>query len=64
MSRYVVRALSSAKALTVTAVLTLALGIGAVTTMFSVIDAALIRSVPFPHPNRLLVIWQGDHDDL
>jgi len=64
MVRYVVRALSSAKALTVTAVLTLALGIGGVTTMFSVIDAALIRSVPFPHPNRLLVIWQGDHDDF
>ncbi len=63
MIRYVVRALSSARALTVTAVLTLALGIGGVTTMASVIDAALIRSVPFPQPNRLLVIWQGDPND-
>lgn len=64
MIRYVVRALASAKALTVTAVLTLGLGIGGVTTMFSVIDAALIRSVPFPQPNRLLVIWQGDPEDF
>jgi len=63
MVRYAVRALSQAKGLAATAVLTLALGIGGVTTMFSVVDAALIRSVPFPSARRLLVIWQGDPKD-
>jgi putative ABC transport system permease protein len=32
--------------------------------MFSVIDAALIRSMPFPRPNRLVVIWQVDPNDF
>jgi predicted permease len=63
MVRYVVRAAASAKTLTVTAILTLAVGIGGVTAMFSVIDAALIRSVPFPNASRLLVIWHGDSQD-
>ncbi len=61
--QYAVRALSRAKALTSTAILTLALGIGGVTAMFSVVDAALIRSAPFPGAGRLLVIWQGDPKD-
>ena len=46
--RYAARTLHRARALTVTAVLTLAIGIGAVTAMFSVVDAVLIRSAPFP----------------
>jgi len=61
--RYALRALLGAKVLALTAVFTLALGIGGVTAMFSVIDAALIRSVPFPNASRLLVIWQGDPND-
>jgi putative ABC transport system permease protein len=39
------------------AVLTLGLGIGAVTTMFSVVDAVLIQSVPFREPDRLANVW-------
>jgi putative ABC transport system permease protein len=61
--QYAVRALRRARVLTITAVLTLAVGTGAVTAMFSVVDAMLIRSVPFPDPGRLVVIWHHDLND-
>ena len=60
---YAIRSLWRAKALTMTAIVTLALGIGGVTAMFSVVDAVLIRSVPVPRAGRLLVIWEGDPKD-
>jgi predicted permease len=61
--RYAVRTLYRARVLTVTAVLTLGIGIGGVTAMSSVVDAVLIRSVPFPHVPRLSIIWQRDPAD-
>jgi putative ABC transport system permease protein len=56
--RYGTRSILKSPRFTVAAVLTLALGIGANTAMFSVIRSVLIRSWPFPNPRRLLVVSQ------
>ncbi len=56
--RYGARSILKAPRFTVAAVLTLALGIGANTAMFSVIRSVLMRSWPFPNPGRLLLVSQ------
>jgi putative ABC transport system permease protein len=55
--RYAVRAMTHMRGVAVVAILTLALGIGATTTMFSVVYALLLRPAPFPDPERLVVLF-------
>src|SRR3954468_18355745 len=56
--RYSVQTLAKRPAFTLVAVLTLALAIGANTAIFTVVDAALIRSLPYENPEALVHFWE------
>jgi putative ABC transport system permease protein len=60
--RYGARMLLKRKGFTAAAALTLALGVGANTAVFSVINAVLIRSLPFADADRLVMIWETQPD--
>jgi predicted permease len=57
--RYAVRRLRKAPGFTLTVVLTLALGLGVTTSIFSLVEGILLRPLPFRDPGRLVLI--GDH---
>jgi predicted permease len=57
--RYALRTLSRTPTFTVAAILTLGLGIGANTAIFSLIETAMLRSMPIAQPERLFVLFHG-----
>src|SRR5689334_9306793 len=60
--RHGVRLLRRAPAFTLLAVLTLSLGVGATTAIFSVADPVLFRPLPYPDAGRLIVVGERDAD--
>jgi hypothetical protein len=60
--RFGIRMLGRSRRLATIAILALALGMGANTAIFSVVNAVLVRPLPYPDPDRLVWFWEGVYD--
>jgi putative ABC transport system permease protein len=56
--RFAVRQLKSSPGFALVAIVTLALGIGANSAMFALADATVLRPLPYPEPDRLVMVWE------
>jgi hypothetical protein len=56
--KYALRRLALTPGFTLATLVTLALGIGANTAIFSIIDSVLLKPLPFPEPDRVIGVWQ------
>lgn len=61
-ARYGMRTLLKRPAFAIAVVLTLALGIGVTTSIFSIVNAALLRPLPFQEADRLMLLWEWDQN--
>ena len=59
--RFSFRQLRKSPSFAIAAIVTLALGIGATTAIFSLVDAVLLKPLPYPEPDRLMRVTQEDH---
>ncbi len=60
--RYAVRTLARSPRFTLVAAFTLALGIGATSSIFSAVNGVLLRPLPYPHAERIVGLWHGAPD--
>jgi putative ABC transport system permease protein len=56
--QYAIRSLRRAPGFTITAILLIAIGVGANAAIFTLADFVLVRPLPFPHPDRLVKVWE------